>query len=406
VRTPSTPARRPAPAARTTLRRRAALPLALAGLTMLGPFTIDTPFPGFAALQHDFGVGPTATQQLVSVYLLAFAVMSLVHGPLSDALASVGCALAPSMGTLLVRGRRRPAAHESGDDDLRAGPGRGADRGRPAAGHGLVAGDLLVPRRARGRTGRGRAAGATRDAPGRATYAAEAAADARRPRGGGQVAVLEPPRPGRLVRVRRLLRPRRRGGDRRRRPARAGDGPVLGAVRATHRRTQPGFLAERTSGRADGTSTPGQPRAGGRPRRGGGQRGAGVGSDDLGPARCRPRPVRAGPGGGSRVPHPPAGPVGAVRERARPWRRRPWPASSWCSSEPGSGPGIWLWSTGGWISRPACRPRSRGRRPGRHAAEVPAASPWTSTRRPSACAAAAPCPAAACRAAACASSLR
>jgi DHA1 family bicyclomycin/chloramphenicol resistance-like MFS transporter len=59
---------------------------------MLGPFTIDTPFCGCA-------------------------VMSLVHGPLSDALgrravmlaglgvyalASVGCALAPSMGTLLA----------------------------------------------------------------------------------------------------------------------------------------------------------------------------------------------------------------------------------------------------------------------------------------------------------------
>jgi DHA1 family bicyclomycin/chloramphenicol resistance-like MFS transporter len=93
------------------------LPVALAGLTMLGPFTIDTPFPAFAALQREFAVGPAATQQLVSVYLLAFGVMSLVHGPLSDALgrrpvmlgslvvyalASVGCALAPSMGALLA----------------------------------------------------------------------------------------------------------------------------------------------------------------------------------------------------------------------------------------------------------------------------------------------------------------
>jgi DHA1 family bicyclomycin/chloramphenicol resistance-like MFS transporter len=93
------------------------MPLTLAGLTMLGPFSIDTPFPAFAALQQEFGVGPAATQQLVSVYLLAFALMSLVHGPLSDALgrrpvmlgalavyavASVGCALAPSMEVLLA----------------------------------------------------------------------------------------------------------------------------------------------------------------------------------------------------------------------------------------------------------------------------------------------------------------
>lgn len=92
------------------------LPAALAGLTMLGPFTIDTPFPAFPAVQGDFGVGVEATQQLVSVYLLAFAFMSLLHGPLSDALgrrpvmlgglgvyalASVGCALAPTMGVLL-----------------------------------------------------------------------------------------------------------------------------------------------------------------------------------------------------------------------------------------------------------------------------------------------------------------
>jgi DHA1 family bicyclomycin/chloramphenicol resistance-like MFS transporter len=100
-----------------THRLGVVMPLTLAGLTMLGPFTIDTPFPGFAALQQQFDVGPAATQQLVSVYLLAFAAMSLLHGPLSDALgrrpvmlgslavyalASVGCATAPSMGWLLA----------------------------------------------------------------------------------------------------------------------------------------------------------------------------------------------------------------------------------------------------------------------------------------------------------------
>lgn len=89
----------------------------LAALSMIGPFSIDTMFPGFPAIAADFGVGETALQQIVSVYLAAFAVMSLFHGPISDAkgrrpvivigmllyaLASVGAALSQSMAALLV----------------------------------------------------------------------------------------------------------------------------------------------------------------------------------------------------------------------------------------------------------------------------------------------------------------
>ncbi|MGV1003630.1 MAG: multidrug effflux MFS transporter [Candidatus Nanopelagicales bacterium] len=58
----------------------------LAALGMIGPFSIDTIFPAFASMADDLGVTPLALQQLVSVYLLAFASMSLLHGPLSDAL--------------------------------------------------------------------------------------------------------------------------------------------------------------------------------------------------------------------------------------------------------------------------------------------------------------------------------
>ena len=91
--------------------------IALAGLGMVGPFTIDTIFPAFAQMAIDLDVSPFALQQLLSVYLLSFAVMSLFHGPLSDALgrkpvivaglafytlASVGCALAPDLTWLLV----------------------------------------------------------------------------------------------------------------------------------------------------------------------------------------------------------------------------------------------------------------------------------------------------------------
>lgn len=89
----------------------------LAGLSMLGPFSIDTPFPAFRQMGTDFAVDSTEMQLVVSSYLLAFAVMSPFHGPLSDALgrrpviiggvllyvaASIGCALSPDLATLLV----------------------------------------------------------------------------------------------------------------------------------------------------------------------------------------------------------------------------------------------------------------------------------------------------------------
>lgn len=84
---------------------------------MFGPFTIDTVFPAFPQIGAQFGADKLAMQQLISVYLFAYAGMSLLHGPLSDALgrrrviiaglvvftaASVGCALAPSFPVLLA----------------------------------------------------------------------------------------------------------------------------------------------------------------------------------------------------------------------------------------------------------------------------------------------------------------
>jgi DHA1 family bicyclomycin/chloramphenicol resistance-like MFS transporter len=96
---------------------RRSLPWLLAGLSMIGPFSIDAIFPGFPNIAHSFGVGEVALQQTVSVYLIAYAAMSLFHGALSDAygrrpvivigmsvyaLASVGAALAPSFTLLLA----------------------------------------------------------------------------------------------------------------------------------------------------------------------------------------------------------------------------------------------------------------------------------------------------------------
>lgn len=89
----------------------------LAGMAMLGPFSIDAFFPAFQVMEAEFSVPSVAMQQSLSVYLLSFAAMSLVHGPLSDAygrrgvilwsmllfaVASAGCALADSYRMLLV----------------------------------------------------------------------------------------------------------------------------------------------------------------------------------------------------------------------------------------------------------------------------------------------------------------
>jgi len=93
------------------------LPLLLAGLAMFGPFSIDAIFPAFPAMATDFAVDKLGIQQTISVYLAAYALMSLIHGPLSDAigrrrvivgglvvfaLACVGGALARDLPTLLL----------------------------------------------------------------------------------------------------------------------------------------------------------------------------------------------------------------------------------------------------------------------------------------------------------------
>lgn len=92
------------------------LAILLGGLAMFGPFSIDTIFPAFPQMSAQLGADKVAMQQTISIYLLAYAVMSLVHGPLSDAigrrrviigglviftLASVGCALSMDLRTLL-----------------------------------------------------------------------------------------------------------------------------------------------------------------------------------------------------------------------------------------------------------------------------------------------------------------
>ena len=60
------------------------LTLVLAGLSMLGAFSIDTYFPSFPSIAAHFDVTLADMQKTLSFYLLAIAMMSLFHGALSD----------------------------------------------------------------------------------------------------------------------------------------------------------------------------------------------------------------------------------------------------------------------------------------------------------------------------------
>jgi MFS transporter, DHA1 family, multidrug resistance protein len=92
------------------------LALLLGALAMFGPFAIDTLFPAFPAVASDLDVSAVAMQQTITAYLVAYALMGVLHGPLSDALgrkpvilagaavfvlASIGCALSSSLPELL-----------------------------------------------------------------------------------------------------------------------------------------------------------------------------------------------------------------------------------------------------------------------------------------------------------------
>jgi MFS transporter, DHA1 family, multidrug resistance protein len=101
----------------TTMKPLLSLTLMLAGLAMIGPFSIDTYLPSFGAIAVEFHVATTLVQQTLSIYLLCFAGMMLFHGTLSDAfgrrpvilvslvvytLASLGATFAPSLGWLIA----------------------------------------------------------------------------------------------------------------------------------------------------------------------------------------------------------------------------------------------------------------------------------------------------------------
>ena len=91
------------------------LTLVLAGLAALAPFAIDTYLPAFPSIELDLHGTTLQLQQSLTFYLLPYALMTLWHGAISDAigrittikwglsvfvLASIGCAFAPNVETL------------------------------------------------------------------------------------------------------------------------------------------------------------------------------------------------------------------------------------------------------------------------------------------------------------------
>ena len=86
-------------------------------MTMIGPFTIDSYLPSFPAIEAEFGITRTLLSQSLGFYLAAFAISTLIFGPLADRLgrrpvilisllfyivASIGCALSSDYSTFLI----------------------------------------------------------------------------------------------------------------------------------------------------------------------------------------------------------------------------------------------------------------------------------------------------------------
>jgi DHA1 family bicyclomycin/chloramphenicol resistance-like MFS transporter len=88
------------------------LAVMLASLSMLGPFAVDTYLPAFPNIQASLHASELQVQQTLTAYMLAFSVMTLWHGAISDSfgrrniilaslaifgIASLGCAAAHSI---------------------------------------------------------------------------------------------------------------------------------------------------------------------------------------------------------------------------------------------------------------------------------------------------------------------
>jgi len=84
------------------------LTLIVALMTMIGPFTIDTYLPSFPTIEAEFNISRALLSQSIASYLIAFALSTLVLGPLADRLGrrkvillSLLCYIAASLGCAL-----------------------------------------------------------------------------------------------------------------------------------------------------------------------------------------------------------------------------------------------------------------------------------------------------------------
>ncbi len=112
---PASPAPPPQPASPRLSAQRPSI-LLLAALSTVGPFSIDTFLPALPALAAGLHTSTLQAQQALSAYLIGFALMSLWHGAISDALgrrpvvlvsmavyaaAALVCTAAPSIEVLI-----------------------------------------------------------------------------------------------------------------------------------------------------------------------------------------------------------------------------------------------------------------------------------------------------------------
>src|SRR5437016_9291435 len=97
--------------------RSTSLAALLAGLAMLGPFSIDAYLPAFPDIGAGLGASMIEVQQSMTAYLISYAVMMLWHGAISDAagrrpvilanlgvyaFASLGCMIAGNIHSLVL----------------------------------------------------------------------------------------------------------------------------------------------------------------------------------------------------------------------------------------------------------------------------------------------------------------
>jgi DHA1 family bicyclomycin/chloramphenicol resistance-like MFS transporter len=111
------------------------LSLVLASLAALAPFAIDTYLPAFEVMGNELKASDVDIQQSLTFYLMPYALMTLFHGAISDAigrirtikwglsifvLASIGCAFAPNVETLWLFRALQGASGGAGNTVARA----------------------------------------------------------------------------------------------------------------------------------------------------------------------------------------------------------------------------------------------------------------------------------------------